>query len=188
LVTVAQGAHWFKRDAFLREAHRVLKPTGTLALFGYGFIEFPTQPTVTSLIREYADGLLGPYWEPGRLIVDRMYRDWSFGPYFDRVERHEHRMEGVWSVFPDAERLHTDEVIESGDYLMDATEMSLNHLKHYLGTWSAYKRYLDAHPTATDPLDDCLTQISQQTNIHDWNAPLAITFPHVLILASNSKP
>ncbi|KAJ2530158.1 trans-aconitate methyltransferase 1, partial [Coemansia sp. RSA 1933] len=34
LITVATGAHWFDIPAFMAEAKRVLKPTGTLAIFG----------------------------------------------------------------------------------------------------------------------------------------------------------
>ncbi|MBN3277734.1 Y8948 methyltransferase, partial [Polyodon spathula] len=35
LVTAASAAHWFNADAFLKEAERVLKPRGCIALLGY---------------------------------------------------------------------------------------------------------------------------------------------------------
>ena len=37
LVTCATAFHWFDRRATLREIHRILKPGGTLAVFGYFF-------------------------------------------------------------------------------------------------------------------------------------------------------
>ena len=37
LVAAAQAVHWFQPiDAFYKEAHRVLKPHGCLAVYGYG--------------------------------------------------------------------------------------------------------------------------------------------------------
>uniref|UniRef100_A0A672MBV6 Zgc:162396 n=1 Tax=Sinocyclocheilus grahami TaxID=75366 RepID=A0A672MBV6_SINGR len=36
LLTAASAAHWFDAERFIKEATRVLKPRGCLALFGYG--------------------------------------------------------------------------------------------------------------------------------------------------------
>lgn len=36
LLTAASAAHWFDAERFIKEAVRVLKPRGCLALFGYG--------------------------------------------------------------------------------------------------------------------------------------------------------
>ena len=36
LITTAQAMHWMNHDAFYREVDRVLKPGGTLAVYGYG--------------------------------------------------------------------------------------------------------------------------------------------------------
>lgn len=36
LLTAASAAHWFDAERFIKEAIRVLKPRGCLALFGYG--------------------------------------------------------------------------------------------------------------------------------------------------------
>ncbi len=36
LLTAASAAHWFDAERFVKEATRVLKPRGCLALFGYG--------------------------------------------------------------------------------------------------------------------------------------------------------
>jgi len=36
LLTAASAAHWFDVEGFIKEAVRVLKPHGCLALFGYG--------------------------------------------------------------------------------------------------------------------------------------------------------
>ncbi|KAJ2894726.1 trans-aconitate methyltransferase 1, partial [Coemansia aciculifera] len=45
VITVATGAHWFDVQSFVNEAKRVLKPTGTLAIFGYtGFASFVDYP------------------------------------------------------------------------------------------------------------------------------------------------
>uniref|UniRef100_A0A8C4SX45 Zgc:162396 n=1 Tax=Erpetoichthys calabaricus TaxID=27687 RepID=A0A8C4SX45_ERPCA len=35
LITAAHAAHWFDKEKFLKEANRVLKPGGCMALFGF---------------------------------------------------------------------------------------------------------------------------------------------------------
>ena len=41
VVTVAQGLHWFDTDAFFRQCQLALKPTGILAVWGYGSWWYP---------------------------------------------------------------------------------------------------------------------------------------------------
>ncbi len=49
LITVSSGVHWFNIDAFLREAHRLLKPGGWLILYENHFIaEMENQPLFTA--------------------------------------------------------------------------------------------------------------------------------------------
>jgi SAM-dependent methyltransferase len=54
LVTVFMGFHWFDQPAFLRDAHRVLKPGGFLALDNYGFGgEMAGRPDFSVFNREF---------------------------------------------------------------------------------------------------------------------------------------
>lgn len=51
LIMVAQAIHWFDKDAFFKEAERVLKPKGILAVWGYGFLEIEKE--IDNVIAEY---------------------------------------------------------------------------------------------------------------------------------------
>ncbi|KAJ2391460.1 trans-aconitate methyltransferase 1, partial [Coemansia sp. RSA 2559] len=74
LITVATAAHWFDIPAFLAEAKRVLKPTGTLAIFSYtGLTRFSEYPQCDDILRDYVLGQskLGPYWgAASRIVMD----------------------------------------------------------------------------------------------------------------------
>ena len=51
LITVAQAIHWFNLDLFYPEVERVLKPSGVLAVYGYGIVELDS-PVGSQLIKE----------------------------------------------------------------------------------------------------------------------------------------
>ncbi|KAJ1917272.1 hypothetical protein H4219_003302 [Mycoemilia scoparia] len=79
IVTVATGAHWFDPAKFLNEACRVLRPNGTLAIFGYiGTADFPKYPQLSPILREFAieSTGLGDYWDDGRDMLVEGYYDY----------------------------------------------------------------------------------------------------------------
>lgn len=114
LVTVAQALHWFDRPAFYREAARVLRPDGVLAVWTYGHPHLD-DPGSDGVFQEFYSGTVGPYWPPERALVDAGYRT---------IE------------FPVPE-------IESPTFEME-TRWSLAALLGYVGTWSATTRFRDA--------------------------------------------
>jgi len=72
LVTVAQALHWLPLERFWAEARRVLVPGGLLAVWGY---ELPrVSASVDPLVIRLHGEIVGPYWPPGREIVDTGYR------------------------------------------------------------------------------------------------------------------
>jgi hypothetical protein len=76
LVTVAQALHWLDRDAFYREARRVLVPCGVLAVWCYSHLEI--DDTVDRLVRHFYESTVGPCWSPERRLVDEGYRTIDF--------------------------------------------------------------------------------------------------------------
>ena len=76
LVAVAQALHWFDLDRFWPEVHRVLKPGGAFAAWGYGW------PRVNAEIdRVVQVGLLdaiAPFWAPNNQLLWNGYRDITF--------------------------------------------------------------------------------------------------------------
>jgi SAM-dependent methyltransferase len=82
LVTVAQAVHWFDRDAFYREARRVLVPGGVIAVWCYSALEIDER--VDALVRSFYEETVGPYWLQDRRLVDVGYRTLDFP--FDEFE------------------------------------------------------------------------------------------------------
>jgi SAM-dependent methyltransferase len=81
LVTVAQALHWLDREAFYREARRVLRSGGLLAVWCYGHVEI--DPAIDRLLRRFAFETVGPFWPPERALVESGYREVEFP--FDEI-------------------------------------------------------------------------------------------------------
>jgi ubiquinone/menaquinone biosynthesis C-methylase UbiE len=111
VVTVAQALHWLDRPVFFAEARRVLVPGGVLAFWCYTLAEV-TAEVDRALARFYRD-TVGPYFLPGRELVDEGYRS---------IE------------MPFEELAIAGFAIER--------EMGLVDYLGYLNTWSAVQRYL----------------------------------------------
>jgi SAM-dependent methyltransferase len=78
LVTAAQAAHWFDLPAFYKEADRVLRPHGVLAIWCYN--RTLVEPAIDEVIVAFQYGRVGPYWPSGREHTDSGYRTMPF-PY-----------------------------------------------------------------------------------------------------------
>ncbi len=76
LITVAQAIHWFNFDSFYKEVKRTLKPTGILAVMGYGLLQ--TDPSLQSLIDHFYTTIVGPYWDKERKYLDESYQTIPF--------------------------------------------------------------------------------------------------------------
>ena len=94
LVTVAQAAHWFDLARFLAEAARVLKPSGMIALWGYGRMVLPGEMDAP-LERFYAE-TVGPYWPPERALIDDAYRSLDFP--FTEIQPPPFSIEVEWTL------------------------------------------------------------------------------------------
>lgn len=114
LVTVGQALHWLDHERFYEEVRRVTVPEGVFAAWTYGYCH--AGEDVEQLIREFEDGLLGPYWDPRRRWVDEGYRTIPF-PF--------------------------DEFLMPAMELR--VEWSLSQLGGYLSSWSAVAKYRQAH-------------------------------------------
>jgi SAM-dependent methyltransferase len=115
-LVAAQAFHWFRRDAFFSEVNRITRPGGLIALWTYFLATI--EPRVDQLVRELYEGLLGPYWEPERKLVEDGYASVVFpfveltAPTFDMIT--------IWTF---------------------------DHLAGYLATWSPTRRYVEDHGT-----------------------------------------
>ncbi|HJR68306.1 MAG TPA: class I SAM-dependent methyltransferase [Gemmatimonadaceae bacterium] len=95
LVTVAQALHWLDIDAFFREAARVSRPRGLVAVWSYGGGSLD-HPEANGVLRHFARNVIGPYWPPERRLVDEGYR--SIRMPFDEIEVPDFEMAEWWTV------------------------------------------------------------------------------------------
>lgn len=112
LVTVAQAVHWFDKEQFFREASRVLKPKGVLAVWAYGFSEIEAK--VDHLISEKLLAPIDRFWVEGNREVMSGYRDLVLP--FEPIQ-----IQKSFSV---------------------RVEWNLAQTSAYFRTWSAVKRYM----------------------------------------------
>lgn len=110
LITVGQAIHWLEFDLFYKEAVRVAAPGCFMVIVGYDLPRISME--ADALLKEFYNGLLGPYWDPARKYIDDQYRTIPF-PF--------------------------KEVIAPG--LEHRVNWSLDDVAGYLSTWSAIQRY-----------------------------------------------
>ncbi|MFZ5637468.1 MAG: class I SAM-dependent methyltransferase [Pseudomonadota bacterium] len=119
-ICVAQALHWFDRPAFFAECARVLRPGGALIVWGYQDIEVP------EALRESAGAFaarIRDAWPAERILVDRAYADIAL-PF---------------------------EAVGTGAAPREiATRWPLTRLLDYFSSYSAVKRYREAH--GVDPV------------------------------------
>ena len=94
LVTVGQAYHWFDHAGFSREAERVLKPGGVLAIWTYKLALI--EPEIDRVVFELYEEILGDYWPPERRYVERDYADFKLT--WPEIPAPGFYMDAVWTL------------------------------------------------------------------------------------------
>ncbi|MEL6868183.1 MAG: class I SAM-dependent methyltransferase [Pseudomonadota bacterium] len=71
IVSVAQALHWFDQAAFYREADRVLRDDGVLAVWTYQWAHVSS--AVDAIVHRFALDTLAEFWPAERAYVDNRY-------------------------------------------------------------------------------------------------------------------
>ncbi|TYP97476.1 methyltransferase family protein [Tenacibaculum adriaticum] len=113
LITVGQAMHWFDFAAFNKEAKRVLKPNGIIAIWSYGLLRVNTK--INEIIDNFYTNIVGKYWNVERRHIDNNY---------------------------DSIQFDFDEINISEKFQIQVT-WSLEQLKGYINTWSSVQNYME---------------------------------------------
>jgi SAM-dependent methyltransferase len=77
LITVAQAYHWFNWELFQQEVLRVAKPNAVIAVWMYSLPTTNNQ-AVDTLLHNFHDQTVGPYWDEERKHVGDNYASVAF--------------------------------------------------------------------------------------------------------------
>jgi SAM-dependent methyltransferase len=110
LVSVAQALHWLDIEAFWGEARRVLVAGGVVAAWCYSLCRIAAD--IDPIVDHFYTDVVGPFWGPGRALLDAGYRTVTFP--FDELD-----VVAPAMVAP----------------------LTLRALLGYIGTWSATEGY-----------------------------------------------
>ena len=142
MVVSGQAAHWFDYARWWPEMRRVLRPGGTLAVWGYTDPVLVGWPGASRVLAAYMGGAgpdrLGDYCiQPGRRIVVGRYRAIAPPPgAWDDVRRVEYEPSAAGP-----RRGRGELLLASRKTVRDAMECTR--------TWSAVHKWQEAHPHAT---------------------------------------
>ena len=112
LITVAMAVHWFDFEMFYREARRVSRSSGIIALWAYGMQKISPEIDKISERLNVGGDILGNYWPKEVKFVKEEYKTIPFP--FKEIKAPKFEIKVDWN---------------------------LNNLFDYMQTWSAVKRF-----------------------------------------------
>lgn len=146
LVTAAQAAHWFDLEKFYREADRVLRPRGIIALWGYGFIS-ASDNEIDRIFQKLGREILKEYWDEN---VNKIWNGYDSFPFpFEEIDHPEFIMKIEWS---------------------------LDQFVSYVSSWSAAQKFKEKNGSSpVDSVWDDLVKSWKDPNLkHSFSTPLTI--------------
>lgn len=195
LITAATAAHWFDMEGFWPRAAQVLKPGGSVALWGGGSLRVhPSMPDAAVLqatIDRISD-LLMDYMMPGNWLTRNMYVDlplpWTLTtpvPEFDEASF----LRREWN---------TGSEFDSGgdEFFSESRWADMDAMEKTLGTSSPVLRWREAHPDAVGTEKDVvrvirreIEQLLQKTGVEEGKEMLkGITSGVLLVVKKRAEP
>ncbi|KAJ2778881.1 trans-aconitate methyltransferase 1 [Coemansia javaensis] len=181
VLTAATGAHWFDDEAFVREARRVLKPTGTLAIFGYtGFAHFVDYPQCDSMLKEFgsSSSKLGDYWDKGRERLVDGYRNYHRILARDSWTGIRRRINAA--AIDDCPPAECPVEVVPGSAVMDF-ETTWRTLRGYLLTWSGLHKYHAKYPERENLAEVAIREMMAAAGATDMDEVLNIQWEEVVL-------
>jgi SAM-dependent methyltransferase len=157
LITAATAAHWFNMPLFWAQAARVLKPSGTVALWASGQIGIHPSVPNAAAIHEAMEGInekeLKPFMEPGNLLTKDLYAGlplpWTLA---EPVEEFDEK-----SFYRKEYENGTEEFIEER-----GTALDMDMMEKVMGTMSHVQRWREAHLDEVGTEKDIVRRIRRE--------------------------
>lgn len=130
LITVAQALHWFNLDEFTKEADRVLKPKGILAVWTYGL--FSVAPALDASFEKLYGDIVGNYWSFERKMVEGGYANVEMP--FERIEIKPMEMTQTWRFSDVIGYLNTWSAVRAYEKAIGSNPLELVH-EEMLRAW-----------------------------------------------------
>ncbi|KAJ2079249.1 trans-aconitate methyltransferase 1 [Coemansia sp. RSA 988] len=187
VMTVATAAHWFKIEAFLKEAKRVLKPSGTLAIFGYnGMINLVDYPQSTKILKDYylRGDRQGYSWGDGYFVIANGYRSY-----------HQALAKDGWSdiqrrIFPDTiegePSAEYPPIIETEPIVVDFRVTWQKLLNCFL-TSSAVTQFIKEHPDRENPAKALTREMMAVAGATDMDEELNTQWEQILLTCHHPR-
>ncbi|PVV00730.1 hypothetical protein BB560_004879 [Smittium megazygosporum] len=180
VITVGTGAHWFEPQKFLNEVKRVLVPGhGTLAIFGYGgFGNFVDFPQCNALFKEFGMDVIGPYWDKGRRVLERLYSE-----YLHHVRRNGFK-DIMFQIYPESAKYS----VSTGYSVFDEPvvinyELSMESFHAYIRSWSAASNYNRAYADENVNISDVYYEkIFKASGVTDPKAKFRYEWDQALLI------
>jgi len=93
LITVAQAYHWFNGHQFCREAKRISRPDGIIAIWVYDLAS--SGSPIDAIVHRWNFDTLAPYWEEERKHVYTHYQNLPFE--FEPIESPQFQIVVEWT-------------------------------------------------------------------------------------------
>ncbi|CZS95671.1 related to trans-aconitate 3-methyltransferase [Rhynchosporium agropyri] len=160
LITASTAAPWFDMAAFWPRAARVLKPGGTVAIWGSGQIgihhSVPNSEALNAVLMDFEEEDLLPFFEPGNWLTRNLYvglpLPWTLTtPVVEFDEESFLRME--WGT---GER-DSEEFFTGG-----ALTMNLDIMEKIIGTASPVQRWREANPETNGTEKDVVRRVRRE--------------------------
>ena len=154
LVTCAATWHWLDAEKFYKEATRVLRQPGVLAVYSYGFPYFPHNQKATDVTTTLLTATLSKSWPPNVRHIMNQYKEVKL-PY-SATARHDSTLE--WLI-------------------------PLSQFVAFLRTLTSYRAYMKENP-GDDPVEDVHRELKDAFSVGDTDPIVNCTFPVFIILGA----
>ena len=155
LVTCARSWQWLDAEKFYKEATRVLRQPGVLAVYSYGIPFFPRNQKATDVVKTLHTKKLSKTWHPNVRHIVNQYKEVEL-PY---------------------------SVTERRDITQD-WPIPLSQFVAFLRTLASYRKFLKEFP-GEDPVEDVHRELKDAFSVGDTDPIVDCTFPVFIILGAN---